>query len=338
MAWWDTLGKIGAYVASPFTGGASLLALPAIGAAKGALSDADGDGKKDGWKGAAKGAAIGGVQAAIPYGAGKVISKIPGMDKVGGKIISGMFGGGSAKSVVPSTGGPAFEGPIDQPGWFPGFEGPINQIPDTGSSGLGPGGSFLTRAGDAIKGLFGDNASQRMADATSTLGGIADSEALNRYKKGEMTQGYDQLMLQAQQDRRAQETDAIKKLAQAGYLASGGAKPPLSQISLGGQMRALPDFGFGPRPASDAQRQGATTLQAEMLKRLLPEGSYTPTQPDYLNRGKLENVGQWGGVGAGIGGTILNLLGLGGNPSGNSSPQPKPSLSNRVGLPPEVMN
>ena len=145
---------------------------------------------------------------------------------------------------------------------------------------------------------------QKVADLGSQLGNIAEAEAANRLNKGNLTQGYDRLNLEASAENRAREREALRGLAQTSYLMGGGAKPLNLQVNSG----MMPDFGFGPRPASAAQMQGASTLQGTLLNRLTPQGQIQPTKPDYLNRGTLEKIGSYGGMAAGIGGTIYDMM------------------------------
>ena len=162
------------------------------------------------------------------------------------------------------------------------------------------GGSFIQK-------LLGNG--QGMADISSLIGSFSKGEKSNRLDRANLTQNYDQLMLRAQAERNANESDALKKLAQTSYLSSGGSQFKLPTIQLGGQMRTLPDFGFGPRPASDAQKQGASTLQAQLLQRLKPGGSYTPTDLNsYANPGLAEKIGSYGALGTGGVGAIDAIM------------------------------
>lgn len=183
--------------------------------------------------------------------------------------------------------------------------GPTSILGATGAGAAGGAGSTIGGLLSKIPGS--PDAWDSLSKAT---GAITTGEAVNRYEKGRQTQGYDRLMLDAAQNRRTDESDALKKLAQTKYLESGGSqfKPP--SIMLNGTMHQTPDLGYGPTPASDAQKQGASTLEQQMLARLQPGGSYTPTTPDYLNRGALENVGQYGGLITGGISAAKNLFGL----------------------------
>jgi len=84
MGFWGTLGKIGAGIAAPITGGASLAAIPLI---SGAESKAGGGSF---WKGAASG----GIEAALG-------GAIPGL----GGALGGAMGGAAGKAAGSATGG-----------------------------------------------------------------------------------------------------------------------------------------------------------------------------------------------------------------------------------------
>lgn len=169
-------------------------------------------------------------------------------------------------------------------------------------------GAGATKAGSMIQKLLNP---QGLADASSVLGGIGEAEANNRYRKGNLTQNYDRLMMEAQQDRRANETDAMRKLAMTGYIGQGGSHFTPPTIELNGRQRTAPSFpGIAPTPISDAQKQAAATLEQQMLQRVQPGGSYTPTDlSSYADRGALEKVGSYGGMALGGLGAFLDMFG-----------------------------
>ena len=148
-----------------------------------------------------------------------------------------------------------------------------------------------------------------ITDLGSAIEQIANGERANRIQKGNWTQDYDKLMMQAEQLRNQNESDAMKKMAQTSYILGGGNPYKPATLNFGGTQMALPDFGFGPKAPSAAQMQGASTLQGQLLSRLAPGGSYLPTSLDsYANPGTLENITRFGGAGAGILGAIGNIL------------------------------
>lgn len=171
------------------------------------------------------------------------------------------------------------------------------------------GGSVAGGLGSSLGKFLGST--QGISDAAKVLGGAGEAEANNRYKKADTTQGYDRLALSAAENRRTDESDAMKKLAIAGYLGQGGSHYQPGTIQLNGQERQLPSFsGISPLPPSEAQKAGASTLEAQMLARLQPGGSWKPTDPDYLNRGKVENIGNYGGLGLSLLGSAKDIFGF----------------------------
>lgn len=160
-----------------------------------------------------------------------------------------------------------------------------------------------------ISRLMGGDGSN-LANMASLLGAFSQGEKSNRLIKGNLTQNYDRLMADAQTLRNRNESDAMAKLGMTGYIKSGGAqyKPPT--IQLGGQMRTAPTFSFAPRNPSAEQVQGANTLEAQLLERLKPGGSYTPTPLDsYANPSLGENIGSYGALAAGGLGGLQNAGG-----------------------------
>lgn len=149
---------------------------------------------------------------------------------------------------------------------------------------------------------------QGATDIGSLLSGFGTGQQQNRIAGGNLTQDYDTLMLNAQQGRNANESDAMRKLAQTSYIKSGGAQSGPRSISLGGQTRELPSFGSAARPASAEMKQGAETLQSMLLDRLKSGGSYQPTEPTYTKPGMAENIGSYGGAVAGGLGAMDSIL------------------------------
>lgn len=191
---------------------------------------------------------------------------------------------------------------------------------NTGQSGQGgQGGSTQTKA---------DNG---WADLASVLGGYSSGEKANRIVEGGFTQPYDQMMinrekdyntqmLQAQQDRDRTENNALWGLAKTNYVKNNeGYKPPT--IQLNGKSVTLPDMGFGAKASSPEQIAGATSLESQLVDRLKPGGTYTPTQnyqvhdlDSYAKPGVGEKIGSYGALAAGGLGTLNTLLG------GNNTP------------------
>lgn len=177
-------------------------------------------------------------------------------------------------------------------------------LPGATASTVASGGSKI---GSLISKLIGnrDNA----ADLSSLLGSFGQGRMNQRGMQGNFTQAYDRNMLGAEQGRNATESDAMKKLAQTSYILNGHGAPSPTSIMLNGQQREVPTLGTSYTAPSEAQKQGATSLQDQLTKRLAPGGTYTP-QPlsSYATPGILENVGQFGAAGLGIGSTIYDML------------------------------
>lgn len=147
--------------------------------------------------------------------------------------------------------------------------------------------------------------SQGLADLASIIGGFSKGEKADRLSRGDLTQGYDTLMLQAQRAEQEAENDALNKLATTDYLKSGGSN--YQPASLDGGVK-LPSYGFGPRAVSPEVMKGANTLEGQLLRRLGPGGSYTPAPlSSYAEPGTAEKISNWGGtIAGGLG--ALDLL------------------------------
>ena len=179
-----------------------------------------------------------------------------------------------------------------------------------------PTQSTGNRQGIINKLLGGDPAGY--ADMASMAGAFSQGKKADRVITGNYTQDYDQMMLdreknqndlylRAQADRNANENNSLRNLAVTSYLRGGGADVSPKSITLNGQQRELPNFGFGPRPASTAQMEGAAALEPKLLDRLKPGGSFMPefnyqVHPleSYTKPGLAENIGSYGATGLGI--------------------------------------
>lgn len=154
------------------------------------------------------------------------------------------------------------------------------------------------------------DAAQGYADLSSVLGGFSKGEKADRTLRGDWTQNYDRLMLEAQQARERAEQDALAKLASTNYIKSGGATYRPASLMIGGRLQQLPTFGFGPRGVSDAQRASAESLESQLTARLQPGGSYTPTDvSQYAKPGIMERLGSYGGAVSGGIGALDTILG-----------------------------
>lgn len=190
------------------------------------------------------------------------------------------------------------------------------------------------QGGSAIMRMLQSGGGQNMADLSSVLGGFSSGEKANRVIRGNFTQNYDRLMMDSERNRNANESDAMKKLAQTSYIQGGGSNfHHAPTLSLGGRNYESPDLGFAPPPISDAERQGASSLQPQLQQRLQPGGSYTP-QPlsSYAEPGLGENIGSYGAAATGGIGTILSMLGGNGQAGGGGTPQGGSAVNQTLGI------
>ncbi len=177
---------------------------------------------------------------------------------------------------------------------------------------------------------------QNWGDLSSVIGAAGSGAKADRALQGQFTQNYDRLKLESQQDRRAQEADAMQKLASTGYIMGGGSKFAAPSFDIGGKTYHTDTYGLGPTVVTDAEKQGAEALQKQMLARVQPGGSYEPTDINsYAKPGTLEKITNIaapvaGGIGFidkltggkitnKLGGLVGKIPGLGGGAAGASS-------------------
>lgn len=205
-----------------------------------------------------------------------------------------------AGSSWTDVGGSAPSGDFDIPGADTGIWG--DGLPESNT-----GGDIVKKV---LAGLKNKTKGSTAADLSSVLGAFSSGEKANRVVQGNMTQGYDKLMLDAQGERNKNESDALKKLGQTSYIMDGGSKFKPATFQMNGQTRTAPDLGFGPAPTSEAEKAGASSLQSQLQARLSSGGSYVP-QPldDYAKPGLAENIGSYGGAAVGGIGALLNGFG-----------------------------
>lgn len=192
-------------------------------------------------------------------------------------------------------------------------------------------GDYLTQAFSQKGGQQPGGGANPLADLASMAGAFSSGEKANRDLQGNFTQAYDRNMLAAQQARNTNESDALKKLAQTGYITGGGStfKAPTSMM-LNGKSIAIPDLGYGPKPSTDAQKAGAGALQSQLQARLSPGGSYTPQPLDsYAKPGLAEKIGSYTGAGLSGLGSVINAFGGGGGSNGEGS-SPLSSITNGI--------
>lgn len=172
---------------------------------------------------------------------------------------------------------------------------------------------------------MGDN----IADLGSAIGAFGQGEKANRLSGADLTQNFDQMMINrensinrmgidAQTGRNQNEADALQKLQQTAYLGGGGNSFNAPSLSLGGRTIQTPDLGFGPKAATPEEMSGANALQGQLASRLGLGGSFTPSntyQPtpleSYAKPGLGEKISSGLGAGAGILGMLGNVFGPG---------------------------
>lgn len=273
----------------------------AIGGAAATGLGAAGIGPLSGMFGASSGIAAGAgadVAGASALGGGGVMAGLPGamatLPGLGAGLGTGAAGAGSTMAgMLPST-------QIGN-GMIPAITG------GTGSSvSAEAGGSFIDKLLGNMAG--GGPNSNPLSTISSLLGSMKQGTANDRALEGLFSQNYDRNAIEAQTQANAARGSALKQLAQSNSLLNkpGGYTP--TSIQLNGQSRQLPDYGFSLPPVSDAQRQGAGTLQTSALKTLAPGGTYTP-QPlsNYATAGPGEKAAN---IGSGITSMLPSIGGI----------------------------
>jgi hypothetical protein len=193
------------------------------------------------------------------------------------------------------------------------YESTPNDVPLTGMSESNPpqGNSYW----GWIQKLMGGD---RGADLSKVLGSFSQGEKANRVVKGDFTQGYDRLKLAAQTGRNQNESDALDKLRQTSYIMGGGANyTGPGTVHLNGKDVQLQDYGIQPHNPSQAEKDGAALLQAQLKARLGPNGSYQPQDlGSYATPGLAENLSSY--TGAGVGAISALMGGNGATPQGSA--------------------
>jgi hypothetical protein len=184
---------------------------------------------------------------------------------------------------------------------------------------------------EQLLGLIGNQPKENsLADLGSVLGAFSQGKKADRVVEGNFQGDYDRMMLDRESEmnrmglasqaaRNSNESDALRKLQQTAYMKGGGSSFVPPTISLGGQERTAPSFpGIAPRGMSPEEIQGASSLQGQVMDRLKPGGSFTPSntyQPkpveEYSKPGVMEQIGSYGGVASGILGSLTDFFGPG---------------------------
>lgn len=228
-----------------------------------------------------------------------------------GSGVGGMAGLMGAGSVVPSaalgTGGTGLATSALVPSTITGLTTPgvgaaATNVGVSATPTVGGGSSFISGArrmgtnmlknrGNNQEGEDDGTRGSNLADIASLFGAEGQAAASSRAQRGVFTQNADRGRMEAAQQQREAEADAMRKLAQASYILSGGMPAPDLNVRSGrlsGANMWLP-------PISDAQREAALNLQNMVKNRVTPEGQIKITDPStYLNETTGEKVGKWG--------------------------------------------
>jgi len=169
---------------------------------------------------------------------------------------------------------------------LPGLSSGASMAAEAGTAATGGGGSITDTL---IHNLMSKNGLDNIANVASSFGKTA---ANNRGSQLNAGMDIDKLMLAQQQQQRAAETDALKKLSQTSYIMGGGN--PYHPTSIPG-LGTLPDFGFGPKAPTAAEVQGASTLQKTIQDRLAnPQQGVNPQDLQHLTTPSTgERISDW---------------------------------------------
>ena len=178
-------------------------------------------------------------------------------------IAAAPFTGGATLALI-GAGSGAAGGALSGGGWKGALMGAgLGAIPGVGKAISGAAGSGASTGGSLMSKLINGDT---LLAAGKGLASIGQTSAHNRgVKLDAMMQG-DQMKLLADQDRRAAESDFMRKMQQTSYLKGGGFKDPGTVTSASGQP--LTKFDFGARPASESEIAMSTELEKQLMGRL----------------------------------------------------------------------
>lgn len=175
----------------------------------------------------------------------------------GGATAAGVGGGTLASTAIGSGFIPAIAGGTG-----------LASLGGGAAAAAGVGGTALAShsAGSALAGMGKHLLTSKGLDAAGkAVGAYGQTAADNRGTRLQAIMDQDKLRLDATADNRAGESDALAKLASANYIQHSTAPAAVN-----------PKYGYGAIAPSDAQKQTAALLQAEMLKRI-QSGGYKPS-------------------------------------------------------------
>ena len=228
----------------------------------------------------------------------------------GGAAASGgaMAGGNSATAgglaaspgLAPLTTLPGTS--IGTAGWAAGSPGlaPLTSLPGatipTGASGLGA----AAKGGGFVSNLLKDP--DRLVGIGRSLGSLGQTQANNRGVALDAEMEADKMRMMQERNRMDDESHIWKMLQAANYMKSGGAPKGGPVMSASG--KPFTSYDFGPRAINQADKDMATTLEAQLLKRL----QTPPALRNYdkrLEPGKAEKASNWAGTAASIAGMLF---------------------------------
>lgn len=266
MGFWSKFGKIASFaapiIAAPFTGGLSLAAIGAgAGAANAALNH-------QGIKGMLLNAGLGaipGVGKAATAGkslsAGAKLAIKTGLGAAGGAATGGakgaLLGGGLAAAGSKFGGGAG--------------AGAGGNVAENASGSmmhklLEGGKTAVMGKGDGNSGLLHDLLSgDALHTAGQGLGAVAQSQAHNRGVALDAMMEGDQNAMALARDRRADESDMMRKMQQLAYIKGGGFHDTGDATGASGKFTK---FDFGTHAAAPESMQMAGELENQLMDRL----------------------------------------------------------------------
>lgn len=250
------------------------------------------------------GAALpGAVSGGVAGGAGLGVAALPSIPVTSGLAGSGLAGTGGATAAGAGTTGGNFIGSTGS-SLFGGTPATAsvnaagNYVAPASSSvwsGTGLTGSTMPSTGATGGSWWSELLNKNsIADLGRGVGAISETMANNRGTELDAMMAADNMAMLANRNRRDDEDHLWKNLQAMNYVKSGGKQPSGPRMSASG--RALPSFGFGPAPISEADKTVATTLEQQLLQRL----NNPPQLRDYDSKMK-----------AGTGESVMNWLGPG---------------------------
>lgn len=203
----------------------------------------------------------------------------------GGAGIGGAAGAATGGAAATGAGGALASTAIGS-GFIPAIAGGtgLASLGGGAAAAAGVGGAVASHSAGSVLAGMGKNliTSKGLDAAGKAVGAYGQTAADNRGTRLQAIMDQDALRLRAQEDNRAGESDAMAKLASANYIQNSTAP---AQVN--------PKYGYGPIAPSDAQKQAAALLQAEMLKRI-QSGGYKPSDiSGEMNPGTGERISNY---------------------------------------------